>query len=97
MTRHRTVPFIREIKDVEAGAYRVAADALLIGLHHIREHQMSAPMDLTWEEWVDVTDELIWYLEFLTGDKMTLDTNEEKARYRKASELLGRYFADIWC
>lgn len=91
----KPVYFRRKISDIEAGAYYTAAEVLLIGLRHIKEHDMSHPINTSTEEWHDIIDELIWFLDS-TMNKMTIQ-DQEKERYKKASVLLGQYFADIWC
>lgn len=88
--------FRRNIADIEAGAYRTAAEVLLIGLRHIKSHEMSHPITLTWEEWDKIVDELIWLCEFIVEDKW-VENIEDHDRYQTAQKLLGEYFSQIWC
>ena len=87
--------FRKKMSDVEAGAYYTAAEALLIGLKHIKEHNMSYPIDMTPDEWQKTVDELIWFLHKCTDDKFLEE--DEIERFKKGSELLGKHFVNIWC
>jgi hypothetical protein len=92
--------FMVSIVDIESGAYYTAAEVLLIGLRHIKEHQMSHPVGLSPEEWNEIVDKLIWLMEFLTEKDQRdgiLGSEEDQKQYQEASELLGKYFSHIWC
>lgn len=87
--------FTRNIDSIESDAYYTAAEVLLIGLTHIKEHEMSYPITMTAKQWADTVNELIWLMGFMIGD----DTPDAKTvkRYKKAKKLLGKHFDDIWC
>jgi len=90
------ISFTRE--EVESGAYYAAASVLLIGLRHMKEHDIAHPIGVTAEEWRGIVEELIWMMEFILHDTPEhTDTPAVRERYSAASSLLGRYFADIWC
>lgn len=89
--------FRRKIEFIESGAYHAAAEVLLIGLKHIKEHEMSYPMGMAPEEWFEeIVPELIWFCEAVVEDDIKANI-ENGQRMKAASRLLGEHFKDIWC
>ena len=88
--------FRRKMGDIEAGAYHVAAEVLLIGLNHIKEHRASYPIGMTHERWYEIVDELIWFCQCIVDDDYRYNA-ENQERFEAAHRLLGEHFTNIWC
>lgn len=63
---------------------------------------MGHPIELTYEEWLEILDKMIYAMEFIVRDengqmgREEYCSQENHGKVKEGLELLGKYFMDLW-
>lgn len=67
-------------------------------LVRFKELNNGYPGDITWEEWNEILDDMIYAMEICSDDDFTkyMGDNEVWERVERGTEYLGEYFRALW-
>lgn len=72
---------------------------ILPRLKRFREVMNGYPSEMTWEEWQNTVDEIIWFFEQIDNG-LVVPNGEDSISYyekvQKAQELFGKYLTALW-
>ena len=62
------------------------------------ELTIGCPMGMTFEEWKQILDQILWSLKFIQGiDEMNrTPTKAEQKKYQRGMKLFAKHFTELW-
>lgn len=72
------------------------AEFVLPRLIRFKELNNGHPGNLTWDEWNNILDDMIWSMQAIVDDKQYNYDKETDERIQKGLDLFGEYFLGLW-
>ena len=60
----------------------------------LNKNKTTYPNTLTFNEWTEILDKIIWSLERIIEDKIL--TKEDDKKEQEGCKLFGKYFTELW-